>query len=122
MRKMILAGLLALSLSGCGALPMLLGSVPPAPVAVADRTVLDEQALTGLELAYKAGRIAVELAVDAGFIRGEVALKVARLDEAAFKALGVARTAYRAGNAESYNVALREGQATIAALLTLAAK
>lgn len=123
MFKAILAGALALALSGCGVLPLLTGiAAPPPPVAVADRTMLDEQALTALELAYKAGRIAAEVAVDAGLIRGEVALKVARLDDGAFKALGAARAAYRAGNADGYSAALREGQASIAALLTLAAK
>ena len=100
MRKLIMACCAALALSGCGALPLLTGfQPPPAPVTVADRTVLDEQALTALELAYKGGRMAAEAGVDLGLIRGEVALKVARIDEQAFTALGAARAAYRAGNA-----------------------
>ena len=121
-KKLITGSLLAIALSGCTALPTLLGSIPAAPVGVADRTVLDEQALTALELAYKGGRIAVEAGVDLGFIRGEVATRLAVLDDRAFKALGAARAAYRAGNADSYASALRDGQATITAILAFAAK
>ena len=98
------------------------GSVPPAPVAVADRTMIDEQGLLGLELAYKAARMVAETGVDAGLIRGDVALKVAQLDNAAFRALGVARGAYRAGNADSYAAALSEGRTSIVALLAIAGK
>ena len=120
MRRIILAVCMALSLSGCGAtLPMLAG-VPAAPVVVADRTVLDEKALKALELLYKGARIIAEVGVDAGLIRGELASTFARLDDVAFKALGVARMAYRAGNAESYRQAISEGEEAIAALFTLA--
>ena len=122
-RRLIFGAALAATLSGCGALPLLTGlSAPPPPVTVADRTMLDEQALTALELAYKGGRMAAEAGVDLGLIRGEVALKVARIDEQAFTALGAARAAYRAGNAASYSNALRDSQASIATLLALAAK
>ncbi len=89
---------------------------------MADNTVLDEQGLIALELAYKAARLAGETLVDAGMIRGETALRIGKLDKAAFAALDVARGAYRASNAASYQAALNEGQAAIAALLTLAAK
>lgn len=127
MRKLIIACCAALALSGglsgCGALPLLTGLQPPsAPVALADRTTLDEQGLTALELAYKGGRMAAEAGVDLGLIRGEVALKVAALDDKAFRALGAARAAYRAGNAADYRTALGEGQAAITGILTLAAK
>lgn len=123
MRLFLLAPLAALALGACGALPLLTGlQPPPAPVATAERTTLDEQALTALELAYKGGRMAAEAGVDLGLIRGEVALKLARIDEQAFTALGAARAAYRAGNAASYSSALRDGQASIATLLALASK
>ena len=122
LRPRLLALVLCFALSGCGALLPMLAQAPPAPVTVADRTVLDEQALTALELAYKGGRIAAEAGVDLGFIRGEVAVKVAQIDDRAFKALGAARAAYRAGNAESYASALRDGQSAITTLLALAAK
>lgn len=123
MKRLILACAAALALAGCAPLGMLAGlSAPPAPVALADRTTLDEQGLLGLELAYKGGRIAAEAGVDLGFIRGEVALKVAALDDKAFRALGAARAAYRAGNAADYRTALGEGQAAITGILTLSAK
>lgn len=115
---------LLLALSACAPLGMLagLGTPPPAPVTLADRTTLDEQGLLGLELAYKGGRMAAEAGVDLGLIRGEVALKLAALDDKAFRALGAARAAYRAGNAASYTTALGEGQAAITGILALAAK
>lgn len=124
MLKNLLVGALALALGACGLMPglMALPSAVPAPVALADRIMLDEQALLGLELAYKGGRMAAEAGVDLGFIRGEVALKVAALDDKAFRALGSARAAYRAGNADSYKTALGEGQAAITGILALAAK
>ena len=124
MLKNLFAGALALALGACGLMPALtaLPAALPAPVAVADRTVLDEQGLTALELAYKGGRIAAEAGVDLGFIRGEVALKVAALDDKAFRALGAARAAYRAGNSENYSAAMREGQAAITGLLALSTK
>ena len=127
MRKLIFANCVALALSGglsgCGALPLLTGlHPPPAPLTVADRTTLDEEGLLGLELAYKGARMVAEAGVDLGLIRGEVALKVASLDDKAIRALGAARAAYRAGNATDYRTALGEGQAAITGILTLAAK
>lgn len=114
---------LLLVLSACAPLGILAGlAQPPAPVTLADRTTLDEQGLLGLELAYKGGRMAAEAGVDLGLIRGEVALKLAALDDKAFRALGAARAAYRAGNAASYTTALGEGQAAITGILALAAK
>jgi len=119
----LIFALAALALSACAPLqlPIAMSALPP-PAAAAQRTTLDEQGLTALELAYKGGRMAAEAGVDLGFIRGEVALKVASLDDKAFKALGAARAAYRAGNAASYDAALREGGTAVAALLTIAAK
>ena len=114
---------LLLVLSACAPLGILAGlAQPPPPVTLADRTTLDEQGLLGLELAYKGGRMAAEAGVDLGLIRGEVALKLAALDDKAFRALGAARAAYRAGNAASYTTALGEGQAAITGILALAAK
>ncbi len=115
-----LAAAVLLAAPGCAHLPA--PAIPPAPVAIADRTVLDEQALLALELAYKAARLAGETLVDAGLIRGETALRIGKLDRATFAALGVARGAYRAGNAASYEAALLESRTSIAALLALAGK
>lgn len=94
----------------------------PAPVTVADKTLLDEKALTGIELAYKAARIAVELGVDTGVIKGATATRFAALDNQAFLAVTTARSAYRTGNAPSYRTALSEAQAAIAGILTLTGK
>ncbi len=121
----------ALALAGCGVSLTDAASAgagaadavgAPAPVAAADRTVLDEQAMTSVELAYKAARIAVETGVDAGLIKGAAAARVADLDNRAFLALGVVRGAYRTGNAASYQAALTEVRGAVEALLALTGK
>lgn len=115
-----IAILAALALAGCSFGEV--ASVPPAPSAVADKTVLDEQGALAAELAYKAARIAVETGVDAGLIKGATASRVASLDSKAYAALGKVRAAYRAGNAASYASALTEARTAISALLALTGK
>jgi len=114
MRKIFTAALAALSLTGCalGSLP----SVPP-PAQVANATVLDEQAALGVELAYKAFRTALEVAVDAGVLRGAAASKAADLDTRAYLATLAVRGAYRAGNAANYAEAVTDARAAITAAL-----
>jgi hypothetical protein len=120
-RAVLLAALAAsMTLSGCAGLSAF--APPTAPAVVANRTVLDEQALLALELAYKAARLVVETGVDAGAIHGDTAAKIARFDDTAYKALGAARLAYAAGNAADYGTALREGRDAISAILTLSSK
>ena len=97
-------------------------TIPPAPGAIADKTVLDEQGALAAELAYKAARIALETGVDAGVIRGATAARIAALDAKAYAALRVVRRAYEAGNATSYAAALVTVRAAIADLLTLTGK
>ena len=97
-----------------------IGVAPPATHA--DRTVLDEQGMMAVELAYRAARVAVETGVDAGIIRGATASRFAALDRRAYAAVGVVRAAYRAGNAPSYRNALSEAQAAISGLLALTSK
>ena len=116
MKRLILAGL-AIALSGCGLLTLPAG-IPAAPAAVANTTVLDEQAALGVELAYKAERIALETAVDAGRLTGARATQAATLDDKAFAAVKVARRAYLAGNATDYATAI--AQARLAVTDTLA--
>lgn len=111
MRKLILAAALALSVSGCGASGGL--NIPAAPVEVADQTTLDERGAIAVEVAYKAFRTAAEFGTDAGMIRGETATRVARLDDLAFAAVGAARAAYRAGNSESYEEAVKTALAAV---------
>lgn len=114
MRKLLFAAaLLPLALAGCATLP----SVPTSPGAVAETTVLDEQGALGVELAYKAFRTALEVAVDAGVLRGANATKAATLDNRAYAAVQAARAAYRAGNASSYTQAVSDARAAIAAAL-----
>lgn len=117
MRKLFLAAAaLSLSLTGCAGLGTL-ASVPTSPGQVADQTVLDEQAALGVELAYKAFRTALEVAVDAGLLRGQRAAQAATLDNRAYEAVQAARAAYRSGNAASYAQAVTNARAAIDAAL-----
>jgi hypothetical protein len=115
MRKLFLAALLPLALTACAGLS--LPNVPTSPGAVAETTVLDEQGALGVELAYKAFRTALEVAVDAGVLKGANATKAAALDNRAYAAVGAARAAYRAGNAASYSQAVTEARNAITAAL-----
>lgn len=117
MRKLLLAAALACApaLSACSTLG--LPNIPTAPAQVADRTVLDEQVGAGVELAYKAFRTALEVATDAGLIRGATATRVAALDNKAFAATQAVQRAYKAGNAASYAAAAKEARAAITAAL-----
>jgi hypothetical protein len=112
MRKIIFALAASLALAGCS-----FGSIAsaPPPAELADRTALDEQAAIGVELAYKAFRLAAETAVDAGVLKGERAAMVGRLDDAAYTAVTAVRAAYAAGNAENYAAALEQANAAIGA-------
>lgn len=112
MKRLIIAA--ALAVAGCTTLPT-------APSYVAEQTVLDERGAIAVELAYKAARMAVEAATDAGAIRGETAARFAELDNQAYGAVRAARSAYRAGNAASYEAALTEARGAVAQLLALAA-
>lgn len=119
MKRLLLVVSAALALAGC-TLPAL-GSLPSSPAEAADSTVLDEQAATAVELAYKAARLAVETGVDAGIIRGAHAARFAQLDRQAFAAIQAVRTAYRAGNAANYATAKADALAAVAQLLSIAA-
>lgn len=110
------AAALCLGLTGCAGLATLMG--PPATTTVANSTVLDEQAAITVELAYKAARLAAEMAVDAGVLKGERAAQVAALDNKAFAAVTSVRAAYRAGNASYYGVALQEARAALETMIT----
>lgn len=103
MKHVILAAL-ALSLSACATFQ----HIPAAPVEVADKTTLDERGAIAAEVSYKAFRTAVEFATDAGMLTGANAARAAHFDNLAYAAVGAARAAYRAGNAESYKTAVDE--------------
>lgn len=102
MRALVLAA--AFALASCQTLP----TVPTAPADVANATVLDEKAGIAVEVAYKAWRTAVELAVDGGVLKGDKAARVAEIDRRAYTATLATQAAYRAGNAAGYATAARE--------------
>lgn len=100
-------------LAGCtGTTPV---NVLPPPVTVANATVLDEKAATAVELSYKAMRLAMETAIDAGYLRGENARKAADLDNRAYAAVLAVRSAYNAGNAADYNGAVANAISAVGA-------
>jgi len=112
MKRLVFAAAAACLVAGCGlTLPPVSGI--PAPADVADRVTLDEQGAIGVELAYKGLRIALEVATDAGLIRGERAVQVAALDNRAYQLVTATRAAYRAGNAQGYATAVQEARAVI---------
>lgn len=118
----ILIALAALSLSGCAPLLSSLlsaGGVPSAPQQVADRTKLDEQALLGVELAYKGARIAMEVTVDSGQCTGQCATRFRTINRRAYETVGLARAAYGAANAPSYFAALGEARSLITEMVAL---
>jgi len=107
----------ALALSACASPLASVPGIPAAPVVVADQTVLDEQAGAAVELAYKAFRTGLELATDAGKLRGANATKAAALDNRAYVAVQAVRAAYRTGNATSYGEAVKQARVAITAAL-----
>lgn len=112
MRLLFLAPLALLA--GCTPAPI---NVPPPPVTVANSTVLDEKAATAVELSYKAMRLAMETAIDAGYLRGENARNAAELDNRAYAAVLAVRAAYSAGNAAGYDEAIGKALAAVGAAM-----
>lgn len=112
MRKILLiAACLALPLTSCSAASLAdagaaVVGLPSAPVAVCDRSTMDEQAGTAVELGYKLFRTGVELAVDLGTIKGQRATYFANLDNQLFAGTTAVQQAYATCNAASYKAAL----------------
>jgi hypothetical protein len=109
-RLLILA---SLALASCTTVPQ----IPAAPVEVADRTALDEQAALSVELAYQAAATAVLTANRAGIIPAAVKPRIAAADRKAYAAVGAVRSAYDAGNAASYATALPLARSAVTDLL-----
>jgi hypothetical protein len=110
--KRLLIAFAALSLAGCNATA---GPITvPTPVEYANRTAVDEQAAVGVENAYKAFRLALELGVDTGVIKGERAVRAAKADHTAYNALLVLRSAYKTANSEDFLAAARSANIAIA--------
>ena len=118
MRKFVATALMASMciLSACTGMAGI-PNIPAAPVEVANQTVLDERGAIAAEVAYKAFRTAVEFATDAGMLTGANAKRAAHFDNLAYAAVGAARAAYRAGNAESYQKAVDEALKAVGAAL-----
>lgn len=105
---------LALVVSGCAG-----STIPGAPVDLTEQVVLDEKALLGVEVAYKASRLAMETAVDAGALEGSAAAHAAELDNRAYQAVVAARRAYDAGNSASYDEAIANALAAVNGIMAV---
>ncbi|WP_309646609.1 hypothetical protein [Phenylobacterium sp.] len=115
--KTLLALSAALALGACT--PTNVTSIP-APVELAGRTAVDEEARNGIELGYKAFRLALELGVDTGAIKGARATRARAANVAAYRSVGVMRQAYATANqadwlaaARSANIAVEQGIAAV---------
>lgn len=86
--------------------PVTPGAVASGPAPLAQRTAADERALLAAELAYKAARLAVETAADAGLVTPARAPAVADADMRAYGALLALREAYKGANANDWLAAL----------------
>lgn len=114
MKRLALILAAAASLAACSpTVTDSVGRIPTAPAVAANATVLDEQVGATVELAYKAFRIALETATDAGLIRGERARQAAALDARAYALTQAVQAAYRAGNASGYVAAALEARRAI---------
>lgn len=120
MLRIPLMALAGLSLAACAiAPPASIPAIPAAPVVVADKIILDEQIGIGVEASYKAIRLAVELAVDLGRLKGEPAAQAQALNRKAFALTQATQAAYRSANGASYRASAKEALATITALIAL---
>ncbi len=116
LRKLLAGVMLALAvpaLAGCS-LGSIAGGISSGPAAIADTTVLDEQAGVGVELAYKGFRLVAEAAVDSGQVTGSNAAKLQAFDLKAKAAVDTVRLAFEAGNSNSYTDAVAKAYAAIA--------
>ncbi|MBB4154198.1 phage-related tail protein [Sphingomonas jinjuensis] len=112
--KRLLSLALAASLCACTALTV--PTAPPSPAAVADATRINEKALAGVELAYKAAAKAETLALDAGLVSAAMKPTLRLADQQAYAAVRAARAAYKAGNVDSYSAAIAQALTAIGAL------
>lgn len=130
MKKLILAALASLALSACTAMGVASTAVSaaataadlasvPAPVTYCDKTKMDERTGIAVELAYQAWRTALELGVDVGMVKGQLAVRLAALDNQAYNATLTVQAAYRTCNAASYRAAADQATATIKQALAL---
>lgn len=110
MRRILPSLALVAALPGCA-------TFPASPSTIAGSTILDEQDDTSVQLAYKAIRLAMELAVDSGRLKGANAARVSILNDKAFNASQAVHRAYKAGNATDYATAFKQAQEAIADMI-----
>ena len=110
-----LACILILPLMGCAGIQR---AVPSSSAQVADQVTIDEQAALTLTLAYTAAARSAALAIETGIVRDPVTVRrIGELDQRAFAAVKTAERAYRAGNADSYAIALSEAREAVSTFL-----
>lgn len=76
------------------------------PSSAANLTKADEQAAVTAELSYKLWRQTVEIGINAGIIKGELAGKLRQLDLQLYSALTAVERAYAGANATELTTAL----------------
>lgn len=120
--KFLLGLLLAASLpvGSCGAVTGL-GSAVNGSTGFCEHSIKDEQAVVAVNAAYKGFRLGVETGVRAGFIKGELAGKIAAVDNKAFAAILSLDTVYRTCNGD-LGAALTSANNAISEGITLASR
>ena len=108
----IAAAMLVPAISGCA-------TIPGSPSDISDRTILDEKAGILAEQSYVLAVRAGELAIDAGLIKGPLAVKMASLDNQAYGALLKIRAAYQASNQTDYTLAIAEFRTIIGEIVAM---
>lgn len=116
MKRLIFLATLAL----CACVPTLPASIPTAPIDLASRTAADEQVAVGVENGYKAFRLAIELGVDTGVIKGQRATLAASADQRAYAAILVLRAAYKTANAADFLTAARSANSAVEQAIAVA--
>lgn len=115
MKRLLIAASVALALPACADV----SSIPTSPGQIAGASVLDEKVGIAVEEAYRASRVAMEFAVDAGLLTGARATQARELNQRAFAATQAVQRAYAAGNATDYATGTTEAIAAVRALLAL---
>lgn len=112
-----ISALAALALCSCSVADTAaaVGGLPSSPSVVCDKSTMDEQSGTAVELGYALFRTAGELAVDTGKLHGAAATRVKALDNQLFAATQAVQSAYATCNAASYKAAIDSANAALKA-------
>jgi hypothetical protein len=111
--------LLTLPIALVACTPTGITSIPPSPQAVAETTILDEQAALGVELAYQAAALAALTAMKSGLVDAKTKVEIAKADTFAYAQVQKVRAAYDAGNSASYAQTLPVARTAVGSLLAL---